>query len=276
MSLPYGDDVSVVLTAARLDLMDNSGAPRWGDSQLLQYFNDGVREMATANIFRRIDVITPAANQVFFQTFMEPVNIFGAWYDGRRLAAQDEFGLERQYGINWSTIVGLQISYVFKRFLRLAPLPGTQGAALTAAGSPSITEAEGRGPGGHRYWCFDNSGTLHHFLPGDGSVGNSYARQNLWVEYAYYPDALLATDTVDKRYSLALRDFIVWKCLYRSDDKAEVAQAQASIAKFEDFKRQQTVLESRPSAEMLPNYPMDVNGWENKGIGGVPRILAGY
>lgn len=277
MSLPYGVLVSTVVSRIRTELQDNSASPRWSDSIILAYLNDGIRDLAKARCFRRKEVLVPTAGRGVYQYLSEPAAVFSVWYDGLRLSPSSIEALARVYGQDWASQSGQPTRFVPDESLRICPIPGSAGTALVTSGSAPITQSEGDGPGGSGYWCFDNSGTNRHFLPGDGTVTNPTASGNLWVDYAYYPAEVQLTEKIAKRWETALINFAAGKCLTKSDDAAEAKDSERLMGMYFKEKENLTVGINSPrfGTNWTPPFPVDANGWEWSGSVGRDSILQG-
>lgn len=275
--MSYGITVADALTNIRTELQDNGASPRWSDALLLNYVNKGLRDLGQARCFECMEVLVGAQGQGSYTLGKEPVKVQGCWYDGRRVAAGDLWTFERDYGYGWSTVVAIPRAYTLAGpNLRLEPIPGTGGTTLATTGSPAITEAVGKGPGGDGYWFWNNAGTLEHFVPGDGYVTNNPQTGNVWVLYSYAPAAVTTSDYLANRIVDALEFYAAGRCLAFSDDKQEQRISENYLAAYGTAKdRLSSEIASR-SSEYLPSFHADLIGWEYPRMRGSTRnVMAG-
>ena len=269
MPTTRGKLVSAIVSDARIDLQDTSGAPRWSDATILSSINDAINLLAQGLVFRRTDVLVPTAGRSTYVPHLESVSVASVSYGGAKLEARTRTELERILGQSWSTQTGDPSYYVPGDTLRIAPVPGAGGTTPTFS-TPELSEADGKGPSGHGYWCADNAGTLVHFLPGDGVVTN-YETGNLWVEYAYYPGPVTPTLYIPSRIALACRIYAVGQCLEASEDPGEQQRRQISLQRFEALR--DDLVSGYNSADYLPMAGYNAEGWER---GGGWNALNGY
>lgn len=268
MSLTRGKLVSSIVSEARTDLQDSGAAPRWSDAQVLTYVNDALQVLGQSGIFRRVDVIPATAARGVYQPLCENVTVFGVWYGGQRLEAKNLREMERRLGRTWHEFSGFPVYYVPGPgdSIRIGPLPTNSGAAPTFGTAP-ISEADGKGPSGHGYWSALNGSTVQHWLPGDGTVSGDLATGNLWIDYAYYPAAVVPTQLLPTRCALACRSYAVARCLEGSEDATELKRAALALQRFVDLA--DDLATGQTSSEYLPQAGNNQVGWEAY-QGGVP------
>lgn len=253
MSIALGVLVSAIVSRVRTELSDTGAVARWSDATILNYLNDAIRDLAEACVFRRRDIIVPTAGRSTYAPHCEPVRYFGVMLSGRPLIARTESDLYHVAGSGWEGFAGTTTHYVPGEALRLWPAPGT-GTALTWGTAATLTENEGRGPGGSGYTSGLNGTTLVHWLPGDGVCTNETASGNLWIDYAYYPGELLATEKLSRRYVSAVQDYAVGLALEKSEDAGEQRTRDRALQRYYSAKEALASVQNagRLSAEYLP------------------------
>lgn len=220
--LNKGMEVSDLVAAVLIDLSDVD-QQRWTSPQIVNYMNEGLRELAKECVFRRVDYQRVTANKSVYQTFAECARIGAVWFDLSEIPA----ALDNSLTGEWRDDTGTPYAYVpLKDGVRLYPIPTVAGDAYTL-GAPTLTETQGGTIMGDGYSAALNGTTVVHFLEGDGVCTNAdTATGNLRIEYAYYPQPVGATDNVPAKFATALILYALWRCFSLSEAPEEVARSQ--------------------------------------------------
>lgn len=226
MAITKGRGIEDIAADVSIRLSDPNQR-RWSNTLLISYMNEAIRTLARKNAFFRYDIHVPTVGQEFYETFAESMTIKKVEYDNEPIHPQNIDSMERDFGTQWRTEpAGTPRFYIPQRNgIILWPKPDTAGTALVYTGSPAITEETGGKINGDGYTGGNSSGTIVHFLPGDGEVSNENADNNLRIRYQYMPRASESGDSVPGRYEEALKAYAMWQAVAVADAPEEKVAA---------------------------------------------------
>lgn len=231
MTITKGLLVSDLVARVLVDISDPNQR-RWTSDQVVKFINEGIRELAKREVFKRVDYLVPTANVGYYATLAECRKLLAVEYDFTPLATGTQDNFRDAYGSGWRDDTGTPSAFIpFKEGIQLYPIPTSAGTALTFSGSPDITETQGGKITGDGYSGALNSTTVVHFMQGDGHCTNAdTAENNLRIEYAYFPRPSESTDTIPSRYADALVIYATWRTFNLSQVPEEVARSQVLSA----------------------------------------------
>lgn len=255
MAYAKGSAVSDIVSRVRFDLSDPDGR-RWSSDQIIKFLNEGLRELADEGVFVRRDFLPLTAGQSTYTLFTECKRLKQAVLNGQEITPTLETKMDRRG--SWRGQEGHPLSYTIINYgvdtaIRLNPVPNGGASALTSAATPSITEEQGGKIDGNGFSSFDESGTIVHFIEGDGVCDSAYTAENvLRVDYFYFPRPSTASDTIPYRYETGLTAYAQFRCLILPNDASDSDTQRAAMYKviWEDEKKK-IIGYSEPGA-MIP------------------------
>lgn len=226
MAISKGRDINDIAADVSIRLSDPNQR-RWTSTQLIAYMNEAIRLFATEKALSRDDIHVPTVGQSYFATLAELRGVAKVEYNNKPLEPRNLARMERDHGSTWRTAAnGTPRYYIPSRYgVTIWPAPDTAGTALSFTGSPAITETVGGQITGDQYTGASSSGTVVHWLPGDGEVTNESADNNLRITYHWIPRPSASGDSIPGMYEEAIKAYAMWQAVAVSDAPEEKAAA---------------------------------------------------
>ena len=222
MAISKGRDITDIAADVSIMLSDPNQR-RWSSTLLITFMNQAIRLFAVDKALSRDDIHVPTVGQSYFATLAELRGVAKVDYNNKPLAPRNIARMNRDHGSTWRTAAnGAPRYYIPSRAgLTIWPAPDTAGTALVFTGSPDITETGGGQITGDQYNGSDDSGTVVHWLPGDGEVSNEEADNNLRISYHWIPRPSASGDSIPGRYEEAIKAYAMWQAVAISDAPEE-------------------------------------------------------
>lgn len=255
MTVEKGVAVSNLMANVGEQLTDSAHIT-WPIGQLLSYLNDGVDNLAADFLIRRKDVVALVASKGYYPMSTEIARVEYAKLDGLDLIGATEDEMTNIYGDGWREEEGTPKYFLVDTHgVRLVPIPGTSGTAITEASEPPITENNGVSVLGLDYFAFTESSEVKHFLEGDGTTTDWPGGTNqLVIMYSYMPRDCDQESFVPLAYRRVLTAYMLYRAFNTSDSDNEKRMAGVNKADYDEqvLKLERRMWRGAKSASYIP------------------------